>query len=72
MFFFKPAHMQTAVSPKYINIKSTTVNVPSSELGLPHPFPASECAPPPLTKGGHIRLRVRGGGVLIPTTGEKA
>jgi hypothetical protein len=40
---------------KYIYIKSTTVYVPSSELGLsqlaPNPSLASECAPPPGTKG---------------------
>jgi hypothetical protein len=49
---------------KYIHIKSTTVYVPSSELGLSHPiFLASECALPLGTKGwGHTRLRVRGWG----------
>ncbi len=59
---------------KYVNIKSTTVYVLSSELGLPHPFPSGECAPPPGTKGGgaQTRLRVRGGGAPILTTGEKA
>jgi hypothetical protein len=61
------------VGTKYVYIKSTTVYVPSSVLERPHPFSASECAPPPGTKGGgHSRLRVRGGGASIPTTGEKA
>jgi hypothetical protein len=37
---------------KYIYIKSTTVYVPSSELGLsPNPSLASECAPPPRNRG---------------------
>jgi hypothetical protein len=32
-----------------------------SELGLPHPPPAGECAPHPLVQGGgHTRLRKRG------------
>ncbi len=49
---------------KYVYIKSTTVYVPLSELGLflPPLSLASECAPPPGTKGGHTRLRVRGWG----------
>ncbi len=39
----------------------------------PTPSLAREYAPTPGTKGGgHTRLRVRGGGVPIPTTGEKA
>jgi hypothetical protein len=38
-------------STKYIQIQSTTVYVPSSELGLSTPSLASECAPPPGTKG---------------------
>ncbi len=41
----------------------------------PHPSPASVYALPPRLKplkgGGHIRLRVRGRGEPIPTTGEK-
>ncbi len=42
-------------------------------IGPPHPSPASECAPPPWNqRGGGTRLRVRGGGVPIPTSGEKA
>ncbi len=49
---------------KYIYIKSTTtVYVPSLELGLFHPLSRQRvCPPPPGTKGGmgHTRLRVRG------------
>jgi hypothetical protein len=37
---------------KYINIKSTTVYVPSSDWDSPTPSLASECAPSPGTKGG--------------------
>jgi hypothetical protein len=37
---------------KYLHIQSTTVYVPSSELGLPQPLSASECALPPGPKGG--------------------
>jgi hypothetical protein len=40
---------------KYIHIKSTTVYVPSPELGLSHPPPppvARECSSHPGTKGG--------------------
>ncbi len=49
---------------KYVYIKSTTVYVPSSELGLsqvptPHPPLPSE---PKVRGGGHTRLRVRGWG----------
>ncbi len=54
-----------------VHIKSTTVYVPSSELaelGRSHPlyrYIASECAPPPGTKGGGgTRLGVRGWGSL--------
>ncbi len=44
-------------------ILSTTVYVPSSELGLSHHLSRSECAPTPGTKGGgHTRLRVSGWG----------
>ncbi len=32
-------------------LSSTTVSIPSSELGLPTPSPASECVPPPEPKG---------------------
>ncbi len=44
--------------------KSTTVYVPSSELGLSHPpfSPASVPLPPEPKGGGHTRLRVRGWG----------
>ncbi len=59
---------------KYVYVKCTTVYVPSSELGLPHPFPASECALSPRNQGGGGTLAYGqgGGGVPIPTTGEKA
>jgi hypothetical protein len=45
---------------------STTVTVPSSELGPPHPLSRSECVSPPLNqrRGEHTRLRVRGWGSL--------
>ncbi len=49
--------------------------VPSSELGLPPPpFPLASVSLPPESRGGggHTSLRVRGGGVRIPTTGDKA
>jgi hypothetical protein len=40
---------------KYVYIKSTTVYVPSSDLGLSQPLSiASECAPTPVTGGGVI------------------
>jgi hypothetical protein len=47
---------------------------PRRNWDSPNPSPASECALlPPEPKGGeHTRLRVKGGGVPIPTTGEKA
>jgi hypothetical protein len=46
---------------------------PRRNWDSPTPPLASECAPPPGTKGGggHNRLRVRGGGVPVPATGEK-
>jgi hypothetical protein len=48
---------------KITYIQSTTMYVPSSELGLSHPSLVSECAPSPGTKGGgDTRLRVRGWG----------
>ncbi len=36
----------TFKASEYINTLSTTVSVPSSELGTPHPLSASECVPP--------------------------
>ncbi len=37
----------------------------------PTPLAASECAlPPDQSVGGHTRLRLKGWGVPIPTTGE--
>jgi hypothetical protein len=49
---------------KYVNIQSTTVYVPSSELGLSHPLSRQRVCPSPGTieVGGHTRLRVRGWG----------
>ncbi len=42
-----------AYTTKYLYIESTTVYVPSSELGLPHPFSRKRvCPPPPGPKGG--------------------
>jgi hypothetical protein len=72
ILFFEGSLSYTAVgtqayftlATKYVYLQSTTVYVPSSEMGLSHPPPlTSECAPPPGTKGGgHTRLRVRGWG----------
>ncbi len=46
---------------------------PRRNWDSPTPSLASDCAPSPGTKGGgHTRLQVRGWGVPIPTTGEKA
>jgi hypothetical protein len=41
-----------AVCTKYLYIKSTTVYVPSLELGLPHPFSRKRLCPSPGPKGG--------------------
>jgi hypothetical protein len=51
---------------KYIHIKSTTVYVPSLELGLSHPFSRQRVCPYPRNNrvGGHTRVRVRGWGSL--------
>jgi hypothetical protein len=47
----------------YICIKSTTVYVPSSELGLSQPLSRQRVCPSPPNRGvGHTRLRVRGWG----------
>ncbi len=57
---------------KYMYIKSTTVYVPSSELGLSHPLCRLRVCPPPRYRGGGTLARGwGGGGVPIPTTGEK-
>ncbi len=53
-------------------VQSTTVYVPSSELGLSYPSPASECAPPNQRKDGTLACGKGVGGVPIPTTGEKS
>ncbi len=47
---------------------------PRRNWDSPTPSLASECAPPPGTKGGGGTLACGGGvgGVPIPTTGEKA
>ncbi len=49
---------------KYIHIKSTTVDVPSSEFGLYHLLSGQRVSPFPGTKGGggHTRQGVRGWG----------
>ncbi len=48
---------------KYLYIQSTTVNVPSLELGLPHPFSRKRVCPPPYQGvGGHTRLLLKGWG----------
>jgi hypothetical protein len=54
---------QSDQSTKYIYIQSTTVYVPSSELGLSHPLSRQRVCPFPRYQrrgGGHTRLRVRG------------
>ena len=48
---------------KNLSIQSTTVYVPSSELGLSHPLSRQRVCPSPRNQGGrgvHTRLRVRG------------
>ncbi len=61
---------------KYVYIKSTSVYVPSSELGLSNPSLVSDSASVPLPPNpgerGHNRLQVRGWGVPIPTTAIKS
>jgi hypothetical protein len=48
---------------KYVYIQSTTVYVPSSQLGLSHPLSRQRVCPSPRYQGGgHTRLRVRGWG----------
>jgi hypothetical protein len=42
---------ETEESTKYVYIKSTTVYVLLSEMGLSQPYLASECAPPPPEPG---------------------
>ncbi len=46
---------------KYLYIKSTTVHVPSSELGLSHPFSRQRVCPSPRFKGGGARSPAGGG-----------
>ncbi len=54
----------TEEGTKYIYIKSTTVSVPSSELGLSHSLSRQRVCPSPLNQtGGHTRLRLRGWGI---------
>jgi hypothetical protein len=60
-------HHPTTISTitKYVYIKSTTVYVPSSELGLSQPLSRQRVFPSLQNRGvggGHIRLRVRGRG----------
>jgi hypothetical protein len=54
----------------------TTVYVPTSELRVSLPLSRQRVCPSPWNRGGgdtlSCGLRVRGGGVPIPTTGEKA
>ncbi len=48
---------------KYVYIKSNTVYVPSSDLGLSHPLSRQRVCPSTQNRGGgHTRLRVRGWG----------
>jgi hypothetical protein len=49
-----------ARNPKCVYIKSTTVSVPSSELGLSQPLSGHRVCPSPQNRvGEHTRLRVR-------------
>ncbi len=62
---------------KYIYIKSTTLYVPSLELGLSHPLARQRvCPSPPEPKVGGGAHSPAGEGLVgrvpIPTTGEKA
>ncbi len=57
--------MDIKCEPLKVHIFKEYHSVPSSELGSPTPYLASECAPPRGTKGvggGHTRLQVRGWG----------
>ncbi len=47
-----------------VYIKSSTVHVPSSELGLSQPLSRQRVAPPPRRGGGHTRQGERGWGSL--------
>ncbi len=74
--FITGASRQAYVIPgvtKYTCIKSITVCVPSSELGLSQPLSRQRvCPPPPNQRGGGTLACGWGvGGVPIPTTGEK-
>jgi hypothetical protein len=54
---------ETEESTKYVYIKSTTVYVPSSEMGLSLPLsPQQVCPSPQNRRERHTRLRVRGWG----------
>jgi hypothetical protein len=58
---------------KYVYIKSTTVYVPSSELGLSQPLSRQRVCPSPQNRGGGVHSPAGEGlGVPIPTAGEKA
>ncbi len=59
---------------KYVYIKSTTVYVPSSELGLSQPLSRQRVFPSPQERGGGTTLSCGWGvgGVPILTTGVKA
>ncbi len=57
---------------KYIYTKSTTVSVPSLELGPPRPSLNASVLPPGAGGGGGYTHACGGGGVPIQTTGEKA
>jgi hypothetical protein len=53
------------------SMQSAKLFLQSSELGLPHPSPTGECAPPLWFRGVEAHsLRERGGGVPIPTRGH--
>jgi hypothetical protein len=65
MVFCRDKIGQYVKHTKYVYIKSTTVYVPSSELGLSQPLSRQRVCPSPQNRvwgGGHTRLRVRGWG----------
>ncbi len=68
-------NLNYSTNHKYEYIKSTTVYVPSAELGLSQPLSRQRVCPSPQNReggGGTLTCGWGVGGVPIPTTGEKA
>jgi hypothetical protein len=57
-----------AMGTKYIYLKSTTVDVPSSELGLSQPFSRQRVCPSPQNRGGAHSLAGEGLGEYVGKT----